>query len=111
MVEKHASEGLTSVTRLLEQYETHSKVRSSEHFSSSAVSASRLADRINLSRTSKTVQITIETKRVVALATGAGPSPGQVAKKEADEEVRLGESAFTDIETPLLPASPQFLKL
>ena len=68
-VEKYSDPDLAALTRLLEQYEISYKVRTSEHFSSSAALASRLANRINLSRTSKTTQMAFKRREVLLLAT------------------------------------------
>mmetsp|Transcript_1149 Transcript_1149/g.2561 ORF Transcript_1149/g.2561 Transcript_1149/m.2561 type:complete len:1361 (+) Transcript_1149:214-4296(+) len=100
VVEKHGSADLTPVTRLLEQYETSYKVRTSEHFSSSSVCASHLMNRINLSSASKTTEMAVKmwematTKKDGKSKSAKGGSLGNIAmQKDPDAQRKIEEAA------------------
>ena len=57
IVEKFSDSNMTSMPSLLEQYEMNYKVKTSEFFSSSVMSANSLSNRINLSSATKTTEM------------------------------------------------------
>ncbi|GMI07805.1 hypothetical protein TrVE_jg6401 [Triparma verrucosa] len=91
IVEKFSDSNMTSMPSLLEQYEMNYKVKTSEFFSSSVMSANSLSNRINLSSATKTTEMAAKMWKMATMKKQASLKEGLDRNKQASIEERQAE--------------------
>ncbi|GMI17465.1 hypothetical protein TrLO_g3639 [Triparma laevis f. longispina] len=91
IVEKFADQNMTSVPSLLEQYEMNYKVKTSEFFSASVLSANSLSNRINLSSATKTTEMASKMWKMATMKKQASLKEGVDRSRSANIEERRAE--------------------